>query len=269
MPAGEHKMPSPSSEAAVINQLTVTPSAKLEPGEAVDLLLELTDAAGKRVTELEVTHEKLLHLIVVSDDLSLFQHVHPEQEPDGRLRLAGFELPRPGGYVLFGDHTPTGRSQQVSRATLTVPGPAAAPIPLKAVALPTTATFGKFTVKLGTSVPPVAGGDVILQFEVREGGQPVTDFRNYLGARGHCVGIHEGADQFLHSHPLGAGAAGQVDFHTVFPVAGRYHVWAEFRPNGETLLTDFVIEVPAGAAAGSGNGSGSGNSATGHEKHPH
>ena len=96
-----------------------------------------------------------------------------------------------------------------------------------------------------TSVAPVAGGNVVLQYAISENGQPVTDLRNYLGARGHCVGIHEGADQYLHSHPLDAASGNRVDFHTVFTAAGKYHVWAEFRPRGETLLTDFDVDVPA------------------------
>src|SRR5699024_8493325 len=43
------------------------------------LSVSLTDNEGK-VPELELTHEKLLHLIIVSEDLNEYFHLHPAQK---------------------------------------------------------------------------------------------------------------------------------------------------------------------------------------------
>jgi hypothetical protein len=45
-------------------------------------------------------HEQAIHLLVVSEDLSEFYHLHPEQEADGRFRLV-YTFPQAGHYRLY------------------------------------------------------------------------------------------------------------------------------------------------------------------------
>src|SRR5262249_52911328 len=74
---------------------------------------------GRLFRGLIVTHEHLLHLIVVSADLSFFDHVHPVLQPDGSFVL-DYEFPGPGRYLLFADVTPRGDRNQVFRFPVTV-----------------------------------------------------------------------------------------------------------------------------------------------------
>lgn len=43
------------------------------------LTVTLTDQSGNAMDDLKVNHEKLMHLIVISEDLEKFQHLHPEK----------------------------------------------------------------------------------------------------------------------------------------------------------------------------------------------
>lgn len=221
----------------------LTPTNALAPGTPGRLTLALEDAAGAQVTALDVVHDKRVHLIVVSPDLSVFSHVHPEAGPDGTLGVE-LTLPRPEAYVAFADFKPTGAPQAVARTVVTIPGEPAPRTPLVATELPARGSFDGFEVSLRSKAPLVAGGDAVLEVEVFDQGVPVSDLRDYLGARGHCVIIGEGATTYLHSHPLG-GSGSKVQFHTTLPAAGKYKVWTELRPAGKPLLASFVVDVPA------------------------
>src|SRR5205807_5720588 len=61
--------------------------------------------------DLAIVHEHPLHLIVVSSDLTFFDHVHPTPQPDGSLAI-DYAFPKAGRYVLFADITPKGDRSQ-------------------------------------------------------------------------------------------------------------------------------------------------------------
>ncbi|HEX6334157.1 MAG TPA: heavy metal-binding domain-containing protein, partial [Flavisolibacter sp.] len=59
-----------------------------EPGQDVELFFtpKQKEAANKQVP-LEVEHEKKIHLILVNNDLSWFDHIHPEYTPGGTYKV--------------------------------------------------------------------------------------------------------------------------------------------------------------------------------------
>ena len=67
----------------------------------------LTDAKSEPVTDLLVHHERVLHVLVVSENLQIIGHIHPEdfetrdvmQELEGRYTVY-FTFPAAGRYVL-------------------------------------------------------------------------------------------------------------------------------------------------------------------------
>ena len=56
-------------------------------GADVPLQFRILDSSGVPVTKFDVRHDKLLHLIVVRNDLAVFQHVHPTLDGDGTWRV--------------------------------------------------------------------------------------------------------------------------------------------------------------------------------------
>jgi hypothetical protein len=53
---------------------------------------------------LDVVHEEPIHLIVVSEDLSWFDHIHPKQQGDAYNVTLTF--PHGGEYIFFADYKP-------------------------------------------------------------------------------------------------------------------------------------------------------------------
>jgi uncharacterized membrane protein len=207
-------------------------------------------ATGETVRDLLVVHEHLLHLIIVSDDLSFFDHVHPVRQTDGTFTI-DYKFPHGSSFLLFADITPPGERAQVFRLPVTVAGEAS---PTATVSLsPTLAReVGPYHVEI--IVQPrtlVAERETQLAFRLELDGKPVTDLSPYIGAMGHCVIISEDTKWYLHSHPqmfvasLPADARGgpEVAFHTMFPKPGRYKVWGQFKRNDKIIVADFVVNV--------------------------
>ncbi len=229
-------------------------------------------ATGDVVTELDVAHEKLSHLIIVSEDLSFFDHVHADPRPDGSFALS-YTFLTGGPYVLFADFVPRATSeQQVFRHETHVAGEAPVPVALA----PTLRRTDVEELSITLLTPPEklrAGVPTILTFAVEdETGQPVSVLEPYLGAGGHAVIISEDTEEFLHSHPVLPGeehgehshgpahpagmehapatATGaerrfgpELSFHTVFPRPGRHKAWVQFQRAGKGYTAAFVMDV--------------------------
>ena len=52
--------------------------AQIVAGAPADLIFRIKDRQGATVKDLQIVHEKPMHLIVVSTDLGEFYHIHPE-----------------------------------------------------------------------------------------------------------------------------------------------------------------------------------------------
>jgi hypothetical protein len=213
---------------------------------------------GSLLRDLMIVHEKLLHLIIISADFSFYDHVHPVMQPDGSLVLA-YTFPRPGGYLLYADITPSGQRAQVFRlpvyvrsadgnAELLMDAPDLTPAPSMAKAFddPPSMTAELFLQPRS----PVAGIETHFLIRLSDNGLPVNDLEPYLGAMAHCVIISQDSQVYLHCHPEqlnaptpDARAGPDVPFATVFPKPGLYKLWAQFKRNEKMLVVSFVIEV--------------------------
>ncbi len=143
------------------------------------------------------SHEKLLHLIVVRNDLAAFQHVHPVLGGEGTWRVS-LNLSRAGDYRVFADFTPADGPALTLGANLHVAGPYN-PQPLPPPVA--TAEVDDYTVALrGT---PKANEPSMLTLSVRRDGNAVGDLQPYLGAYGHLVAVRASDLAYLHVHPNG------------------------------------------------------------------
>jgi hypothetical protein len=220
----------------------VPSSTRIRAGVTTTLSFHLKDPSGFDVTNLEVVHEKLLHLIVVSNDLSWFEHVHPVADGPGRFRLR-FKFPAGGTYTLFHDFTPAKVGMQVVPVELTVEGARRAPAQL-VVDDEESKRIDGYDVRLThTWLAPGLGCG--FAFWLSRHGKPVTDLEPYLGAMGHLVIVSEDRATFIHSHPLehSATADSIVQFGMMFAKTGRYKAWGQFQRHGRVLTVPFVVEV--------------------------
>ncbi|CAN7746953.1 hypothetical protein LJR153_006594 [Paenibacillus sp. LjRoot153] len=218
-------------------------STSLKANEKSELTIQITDHTGKPVTDFQVNHEKLLHLIIVNHNLSSFQHIHPAYQGNGKFTVsASFEAG--GDYKLIADFIPSGGTSTTLSQWVKVAGKEAEHTVLKADAKLRQEISGK-AVELSLSSTK-AKEDVTLSFTIRDAqtNKEITNLQPYLGAVGHVVILSADAEQYIHVHPLEEKATGPVArFATSFPEAGIYKLWGQFQHNGEVFTVPFVVNV--------------------------
>jgi hypothetical protein len=226
------------------NGYTLNPLTPVEPGEATDFRFTVTGPSGRPVTDYQVEHDKKLHFIVVSRDLTTFLHLHPEMAPDGVWSVK-LTLPEAGPYRAFADFAPTGGEKLTLGADLQAAGDYR-PKPLPEAAR--TSEVGDYTVSLDGDLVP--GRASKLTLKVSKDGKPVTDLQPYLGAFGHLVALRAGDLAYLHVHPEQSDKAGpEITFYAEVPSGGDYRLFLDFKHGDEVRTADFTAHADASAAA--------------------
>ncbi len=239
---------------AVRMKLDVSPE-KPEAGKPAKLTFTATlRKDGSLVKDLEVVHEKKIHLFLVSQDLSWFEHVHPEGDSEGRYHLDA-TFPAGGNYIAIADFTPKGYPAQASFHPLQAAGaPSQRPLPSRAKKSEpkkdrvwSRVSQEDFVLNLELPKDVKAGVGTSIRIKVQKNGKPVEGLENYLGALGHCVGIHEDLSEYLHAHPphgVPPKKISEIEFHATFPKPGRYGIWVQFKHGGRLWTWPFAVRVP-------------------------
>ncbi|HTL81344.1 MAG TPA: heavy metal-binding domain-containing protein [Bacteroidia bacterium] len=221
-----------------------TSPAMITSGEQVTISLTPTTLEdSSAIIPLDIVHEKKIHLIVVSKDLSWFEHIHPEQTADGSYRVST-SFPFGGEFILFADYTPTGAEHQLQRIPVTVNGSTVVAKTFTEQDLDWKGDDG-YEVQMSFGGMPVkAGAELMPTITITKDGKNVTDLDNYLGALGHMVIISSDSKNYLHVHPMEDGTHGpSIMFHTQFDSKGIYRAFLQFNHGGKIHTADFVIDV--------------------------
>lgn len=227
-------------------EVTTTPRNP-KPGARVRLRFTIRHPkTGKPVPELELVHERVFHLFLISEDLNHFAHEHPVPISPGVFELE-WTFPIGGMWRLLTDFYPAHATPQLVARTLLLPGGTLMPPKLT----PDTGTTQqgenlKVSLRLGPE-RPLAGEKTLLYYrlEPREGVEP------YLGAMGHMLVASADLIDLMHTHPflIDGGLATPpteaklVQFNVVFPRPGVYRVWAQFQRDGKVNTIAFNVPV--------------------------
>lgn len=235
----------PRNPAAVLagSRIVLDGRNSLKPG-AIDFRFKLYGLDGHEFgpSDLKASREKKMHLFLVRDDMTGFQHLHPEYQ-DGKWS-ASASVAQAGDYQLYVDIDPAEETPVVLRVPVTIGGKTAAktpPVPDAGMA----AEAQGVKAALETSGVRTRE-DVRLAFSLAKGGRPATDLKPYLGAYGHVVAIrHDDPDGFYRAYPSTASepADGKVDFKAAFPTKGRYTLYAQFDVAGSVKTFPITIDV--------------------------
>ncbi|MCT9091255.1 hypothetical protein N4G70_20660 [Streptomyces sp. ASQP_92] len=220
---------------------------RLAAGRAAEIRFVVTGHDGRPVTAFRGEHGKELHLVVASDDLAVYRHLHPVRATDGTWSVPA-ELPEAGGYRVFADFTPGDTKDAknlVLGADLAVSG-AYAPKELPAPAA-TAQVEGGYEVSLAGGLAPGRTGE--LKLSVTKDGRPVTDLEPYLGAYGHLVALRAGDLAYLHVHPNEGGPGPVVSFSATPPSAGTYRLFLDFQHGGKVRTAAFTVAAGGHLAA--------------------
>ncbi len=212
---------------------------------------------------LDVQHEKKIHLIVVSEDLSYFEHIHPDYQSDGSYQIKILakgqaysngpgknetRFDNGGNYFMFADYKPTGSTHQVEKIPLKVNGTPKPAVAFKADKL--SGTSGPYSVTLNaTGGKLITGAQMHIAGAIQKDGKQIdpATLEDYLGAKAHMVVISLDDKEYLHVHP--DVADGKFDLHTTFKKPGIYRGWIQFQAEGKVHTIDFTMNVAQGSDA--------------------
>jgi hypothetical protein len=225
-------------------KLVTTPDM-IESGKPVSLAftpVKMGDPTSP--VALDEVHEHKMHVIIVSNDLSWYNHVHPVYQPDGSYKIEQ-AFPAGGEYIVFSDYQPTGSTNQVHRSVLGVNGNAKPKASFTAQEL-TDETDGYVVTMVPQAGKFLTNNLNHIGVNVTKDGKPYTNFESIMGAKGHLVIISMDGQQYLHVHP--DEVDGKLDLHTQFAQPGLYRAFFQFQTNGKLHTSYFTLDVKEGKA---------------------
>ena len=210
----------------------------LKPGMAADLRFAIHDPKTGKPAKLQIIHEKLFHLFLVSQDLQYFAHEHPEQQSDGTF-LFRATLPQPGEYRVLCDFYPENATPQMIAKSLFVAGDAR-----KTALQPDTSAKSGENLRVSLRLDPeqpLAGKKTMMFFTL----DPFDGLEQYLGAWGHMLAASSDLIDTIHQHPAWEDRDATVQFNVIFRRPGLHRVWVQFQRKGVVNTVAFNVPVSA------------------------
>ena len=216
------------------------------------------------VTDLEIEHTKLMHVIGVRNDMEEFFHIHPNQRQPGLFSI-DHQFVRTGLYKIWSEVKRNGVNHTFGHQEFVVQG--ARDAYKKEVFFGRSVIVGNYQVLFNYDEPLIKNHPSALHFDIHDVVRREIEVEPYLGADMHLAVIKDDFKQFIHTHPVDNGigedhhariiptarAHGvedknvvdaedkEIEFNVVFPEAGIYRVFAQFRPKGIVLPADNAL----------------------------
>jgi hypothetical protein len=211
-----------------------------------------------RPYELQLTHERLIHVFAIGEDLDSFAHIHPEEYPGGmdakEMGIYKFRhaFPYAGRNIVVVDYMVNG-IPTMQKFEVQVSGEHPATKNLSD--LSREKTVGDYTIKLETEKNIQVGKETQLDFYIEENHKPVTDLQMYLGSEVHVFIVHENLTEMDHTHTYipghGIHVANMTQRYTgpripvrhAFTSEGIHAIFAQFKHNDKVITTKFLVDV--------------------------
>jgi copper transport protein len=251
-------------------QLSASPEP-LAAGVPTILTFTLRDSRGLPIEDLVLDHNRIMHVVIVSKDFSVFAHIHAEDfgpiTPEMRSAstfTVRYTFPRDGRYLVSVDYTE--RAYLFSDQFYLDVGSSSAMSEPASENFSRTEKIDGYDVTLRTSPGTLkAGAPAVLDYHIERDGRPFTDLTPYLAVPMHISIIRSDLMGFLHVHGLlPVSTMGEMLGESVhashlflpdrfgpdieatnfaFPSPGIYHVFGEFSAAGKVEVTQFVVRV--------------------------
>lgn len=239
-----------------------------QPSSPFTITYTLKDGAGSPVGPdgLALTHDRLMHLIVVSQDLTFFNHIHPLAAGQGSYSTEA-TVPASGKYLLFNEFVTAQGVTQIERDLFNTGATAPDTQAVLTLDFGTTQQIDGLSVKM-TSPSPKLRRRLAITFvlDVSKDGKPVTDLEPYLAAPCHVVIISADTKQFTHTHgdvpggpmsgdmsnmdmskmgnmPVPAHFGPKIQFTHTFMQPGIYRIWMQFGYMGKVETVAYNVSV--------------------------
>lgn len=245
-------------------RVTLGTSSSLRAGKSGTVRFDVRDAQGAAVTAYDVEHTKLFHLIIVSRDLSYFNHLHPTHNGQGRFSVSWKSPALGDDYHLYAQLKPTGSALRTLKFNLKVAGDATRTPSSISADTSSMVVNGKNTLmgQAPSGGYRVGAQKVAFMVHDTQTGALANNLGVFLGAKAHLIAVKANAQGgvFRHGHDMGGGSSGgggghgghgghgggaasatdgMLSFDVDFPSAGLYRLWVQYR-RGSSNVTQFV-----------------------------
>ncbi len=190
-------------------------------------------SSGKPVSDLEIVHEKIMHVVLVRDDLKYFDHVHPEMKEPGKLTVP-YTFSASGTYRIWIDFTIDGM-QHIVDFDINVPGE---------IELEEKDMLNRLEVEFIKPEKLESGEEIELKFTVTDSSNnavPITE--KFLGAAAHMIDIDETLNEFNHNHDENFDGNNIISFLYRFNKSGNHRLWIQFIANSKETTASFDVIV--------------------------
>ena len=281
----EHKVLETVEESQV--KVDIVPHTEIKKGVPVSFEIKIEDKAGGQLGKvLEYSHERLIHVLVIHEDLKLFSHFHPEDftvltEDMFRAGVFPFTLtfPKEGRYLVAVDFAHSGNEVTFTK-TFDVGE-------RKPSALFKEFSQAKKFDGYEVSFHPdrekiVFKEETSIRYRIQKDGKNIMDLEPYLGAPMHFAIVSADLSGFAHTHgtllpteaveehhglrilPKALAHEGEetdarkvetgvpaafgpnIFLNYKFPHPGIYAIFGEAKHQGKIILTKFMVEVGVG-----------------------
>lgn len=265
----------------IVAELIMAPAMPVA-GVSTDFVISLSEIRdGKKLgpaKDIGTYHDRIIHAIIVGEDLKTFAHIHPEDlgpitdeiRKEARFPFQ-YTFPKAGRYAINVDYVASGRELSKS-LVVNISGEPKMEQNIEPVLVgrPQTKEFGGYRVTLTVPRQIKAGKRVIMRYYIEKDRKPIKDLEPHLAAAMHIAIIRQDLSKFTHTHGE-AKQPGSVWFQqlfgkyfkyhthfapdrfgpeiitqpwtTIFPAPGAYQVFGEFKHEGKVIVTNFLVKV--------------------------
>ena len=214
---------------------------------SIELSFRMVDTEREQIIktdDLEVTHEKKLHMFIFDEALLEFQHVHPEFNVERNRWVVTVALPKNGNYGVWAQGTlRLEGSEKIAFTTSmrleTTGGEPANPLPPQ-LNEKRVGNDGESIVTLGNN-PFRAGKMSMLTLAMTRGDGTEPQITPFLGAKAHVIGVLSDGDALVHEPSMEHG--NKLMVHMVFPEAGNYRLWVQYIDGGVLRTIPLAVRV--------------------------
>lgn len=238
----------------------ILPAEGRAAGKSMATVIRLTGPDGKPLTvdQLEVAHTEKIHLLVIDQSMTDYQHLHPVA--GDKLGEFRFDFaPRFGGtYHIWADLLPkaTGK-QEYSETTLQVEGPPATAN--QSVNTKAAVDGYRFELAIENNQPLQAGKAPMIKVKVTgPDGRGFSNLEPIMGAFAHMVAFPADLGSVTHVHPMGAEpktaaerGGPDLTFHVEPDKPGYQKFFLQVQIDGEDKFAAFGLNVEPAASAAS------------------
>jgi len=196
------------------------------------LTFKITDTSASPVSDLEVVHDKIMHLVLVRDDLNYFDHLHPQEISTGVFSVP-YEFYAPGKYRVWIDFTIDGM-QHIVDFDFNVAKGSGKLLDYQS---------GNLDIKLNSGnarVDETSKIDFVVNYN---NGSPAEIQEKFLAASAHLIVIDDDLGEFGHTHDEEFDGDNVLSFSYKFVKSGRHKIWLQFSLDKITRTAELEVDV--------------------------